>query len=71
MRGVPKQLRLKIMKRCTRCGKFKRKQAFEDRKDAWSQWSWCNSCRILEGRDKIPQETKNFMEKTDIFILKD
>lgn len=60
-----------MKKRCTRCNKWKDYRDYEDRKDAWSLWSWCNSCRIREGRDKIPEKMKIFMEKTDIFILKE
>lgn len=60
----------KMKKLCLRCNNWKDVTKFEDRKDAWSQYSWCNKCRRFEKRDLIPDDQKEYMEKTDVFILK-
>lgn len=58
-------------KKCKQCAQWKDVTEFEDRKDGWGQYSMCNECRRLLGRDNLDQEQIEYMEKTDVFILRD
>lgn len=57
-------------KECCFCHKYKTLDNFEDRGDAWGQYSGCNDCRKHYGRDKCEPEQQEYMNKTDIFNLK-
>ncbi len=55
------------MKQCSNCRIPKDIIEFEDRTDAWGNFSWCYSCRIKEGRTRISKEMEAFMDKTRLF----
>jgi hypothetical protein len=55
------------MKNCKHCNRVLDESRFSSREDGWGLYSWCDDCRISEGRDKVDSEIQTYLDKTRVF----
>ncbi len=58
------------MKQCSKCYVPKEISEFKSREDNFGYYSWCDPCRVREGRDRVSESQMEYLKKTQFFTVR-